>query len=357
MTFWRRWIKERRGVSRPNRKIDHDLIERVLEAAELAEISGDAKKMLSSSYRLIRLELYERAWELRIRAAELQQPSPIPEWDGNDLTGRSIVVRAYTPKDRIGEELRLTRFIAPVVQRARRCIVLAERRLIPLLRRSFPGAEVRHRRIDDDAAFAEANVTAYYETIALHYAKNADEMRHSFVPLRADPDRVRSIRKCYELRSQGPFIGISWWSSGKKKVLPDLQSWAPLLIWSSANFVSLQYGNIERDLDVLRGFAGDRVIYDAEIDQIIDLDGFAAQIAALDAVVSISNTTIDIAGMLDTPTVHIRDDEASAIWPQSGPSPWYPRMMFLYKQRRPWPEVFAEARSWLEQMMSNKASL
>jgi hypothetical protein len=130
-----------------------------------------------------------------------------------------------------------------------------------------------------------------------------------------------------------------------------------LFAWSTATFVSLQYGDIARDLEVLRGLAGERVIQDTEIDQLVDLDGFAAQIAALDAVVSISNTTIDMAGMLDAPIVHIRDDKSSQIWPLSGPSPWYPNMTFLYRQQRSWPEVFADARGRLEQIMSAAAAL
>lgn len=98
------------------------------------------------------------------------------------------------------------------------------------------------------------------------------------------------------------------------------------------------------------------MINDTEIDQLLDLDGFAAQIAALDAVVSISNTTIDMAGMLGTPTLHIRDDKSSQMWPLSGPSPWYPDMVFLYKQQRPWSDVFVEARSRVEQMLAAVAS-
>ena len=94
------------------------------------------------------------------------------------------------------------------------------------------------------------------------------------------------------------------------------------------------------------------MIQDSEIDQLADLDGFAAQIAALDAVVSISNTTIDMAGV---PTVHIRDDKFSNSWPLSGPSGWYPDMPFLYRQHRPWPEVLAEARMRVERMISTPA--
>ena len=103
----------------------------------------------------------------------------------------------------------------------------------------------------------------------------------------------------------------------------------------------------------MQEFTGGRVIHDPEIDQWTDLDGYAAQIAALDAVVSISNTTIDVAGMMGVPTVHVRDDNlSSAVWPRSGPSPWYPDMIFLYRERRPWLEVFAEARTRLEQAIS-----
>jgi hypothetical protein len=321
-----------------------------LEAARRAEIERDAAKMHGWSYRLLRFELYEQAWELRIRAAAIEQASPIPEWLGDDLSGRTILVRGFVPENRIGEELRMSRFISFVSDRAGRCIVLTEKRLVPLLRRSFPGADVRPRGAHDAAAMSEADIVAYFETIAFHFAKNAEEIRRSFVPLRADPSRVNAIRQRYKRESSGPLIGISWASRNTGKVLPDLPSWAPLLAWPSATFVSLQYGDIHRDLDVLRELACGRIIHDSEIDQLVDLDGFAAQIAALDAIVSISNTTIDMAGMLERPTLHIRGDRASQIWPRFGASPWYPDMIQLYKQQRPWSEAFAEARTRLEQM-------
>jgi hypothetical protein len=360
VTWWSEWIREKRlswhaPVRKARKKLAkadrEDLIEYALEVAAAAESKGDTEKMHRASYKFLRLGHYERAWELRMRAAELQQPSSIPEWQGEDLTDRKILVRAYVPKNRIGEELRLARFIAPVAQRAGGCIVVAEPRLVPLLRRSFAGVDVRARKIDDDPPFAEVDVGAYYETIAFHYAKTTEEMSRSFVPLRPDPTLVASIRQRYKLSSPGPLVGISWWSSNDKKVLPDLKDWAPLLSWESASFVSLQYGDIESDRSVLEKFVDGRLINDTSVNQLVDLDGFAAQIAALDAVVSISNTTIDMAGMLGVPTLHIRDDQPSAIWPQSGPSPWYPSMTFLYKQKRPWPDVFAEARRILEQML------
>ena len=233
VTWWRGGSKEKRRSARaPHRKMKahrEDFVKYALESAAAAEADGDAEKMHRCTYKLLRLDLYERAWELRTRAAELDQPSPLPEWDGGDLAGRTVLVRAYMPRDRIGEELRLARFIAPVAKQARRCIVLGERRLVPLLQRSFDGIEVRPRGIDDAAAFAEADVGAYYESIALHCVKTAEDMSRAFVPLRADPTRVASIRQRYQAQSRGPLLGISWGSSNPDKLLPDLKSWMPVL--------------------------------------------------------------------------------------------------------------------------------
>ena len=194
VTWWRGGSKEKRrserAAPRKSKSTREDFVKYALEIATTVEAEGNAEKMHRTSYKLLRLDLYERAWELRTRAAELDQPSPIPEWDGSDLAGLSVLVRAYTPRDRIGEELRLARFIAPVAKQARRCIVLAEPRLVPLLQRSFDGIEVRPRGIDEAAAFAEADVAAYYETIALHTVKTAEDMKRSFVSFAWRPGRA-----------------------------------------------------------------------------------------------------------------------------------------------------------------------
>jgi hypothetical protein len=357
VSWWRGEGKEkpRREAAAPRKAktTREDFVKNALDIAATVEAGGNAEKMHRTSYKLLRLDLYKRAWELRLGAAHLEQPTPVPEWDGSDLAGRSILVRAYTPRDRVGEELRLARFIAPAARQARRCVVLAEPRLVPLLQRSFDGIEVRPRGIDNEAALAEADVAAYFETVALHTVKTADDMKRSFVRLRGDPERVDTLRRRYSAKAAGPLIGLSWTSKNTDKVLPAVKDWEPLLTWAPATFVSLQYGDIEQDLELMREVTGGRVIHDPEIDQWTDLDGYAAQIAALDAVVSISNTTIDVAGMMGVPTVHVRDDNlSSAVWPRSGPSPWYPDMIFLYRERRPWSQVFAEAKVRLEQVLS-----
>jgi hypothetical protein len=56
---------KRRNVARD------DLVERAFKTAAAAEAEGDLETMRKRAYGLIRLECYERAWELRLRAADV----------------------------------------------------------------------------------------------------------------------------------------------------------------------------------------------------------------------------------------------------------------------------------------------
>ena len=75
VTFWRRWIRElsTRASHCEQKDSREDIIKRVLEAAAIAEAEGNADKMRKLSYELIRLERFERAWELYTRAVGLEQ--------------------------------------------------------------------------------------------------------------------------------------------------------------------------------------------------------------------------------------------------------------------------------------------
>lgn len=299
----------------------------------------------------MRLGIFERSWELSCAALQQSRKSPLPEWDGGDLSGRTILV--WPNDSHIGKDIRCSRFIAPVARRAQRCIVLAEPRLVPILRRTFEGVDVRTRGVDDTESLVEADVVASFETLGFHLAKTAEDMTCSFVPLRADPVVVASLRELYRRETAGSLVGISWWSSSGKKDLPNLKNWSLLLSRDLTTFVSLQYeyNEIVSDLEALREIACGRLIHDPSVDQFVDLDRFAAQVAALDAVVTVSNTTIHVAGDLGIPAILIRDDRPYGMWPISGPTPWYPGMTILYKEDRPWPTVFAEARERLDHLL------
>jgi hypothetical protein len=243
------------------------------------------------------------------------------------------------------QSLAATSLIARAMPRAKRCIVLAAPRLVPLVRRTFPLADVRPAGEDDAAAYAESDAVATAAHLIAYFWTDANSAESSFLPLRADAALVREFRAKYRGTQAKPLVGIAWSSAAYAKDLPPLIEWTRLLRSVDATFVSLQYGRADADLARLRAGHPIKLIHDASVDQLVDMDRFAAQIAALDAVVTISNTGAHLASALGMPCIILVDDRFRRIWPVVGDSaPWYPQVTLIAKKGREWPAVMDEAK-------------
>ena len=100
----------------------------------------------------------------------------------------------------------------------------------------------------------------------------------------------------------GSLIGLAWFTNnqttGRSRSI-DLALLAPLFGGPDLKWISLQYG----DTDALeRETAGTGMVVDRSVDQFVSIDRFAAQIAAMDLVITIDNSTAHLAGSLGIPT-------------------------------------------------------
>jgi hypothetical protein len=269
----------------------------------------------------------------------LEPASSLPEWNGSDISGGTLLV--ISRNMHVGPLLRLGRLLPIAARRARRCIALVPPRMAPLLHRSFPEIDVRVADDTDLGAHSEADVVASYETL-VHVVGVADDGKIvALPPLRPDRDQVENFRAKY--RAPGPLIGICWHSTNENKDLPTLDDWAAFLSGIPATFVSIQYGDTLADIERLRASSERTIIHDTDVDSLVDLDLFAAQMASLDAVVTISNTGAHMAGALDVPMHVLLDDKNQLIWPFAGrTSDWYSSATLYRKAGRPWPDVFTD---------------
>src|SRR5262249_9779325 len=226
---------------------------------------------------------------------------------------------------------------------ARHCIALVQPRLVPLLRRSFPELDVR---VADPAtkagAYAQADKIAGLEHLNAYLATSEEAIRRLFRPLKPDPATVQELSIRYN-RDAEILIGISWGSSAYAKDSPPIAEWSGLLKGIEAKFVSLQYGDVAKDIEELAANSGRSIIDDRSVDQLADLDRFAAQMASLDAVVTISNTGAHLAGALGGFVVVIVDDSFRRNWPVGSDfTPHYPGAVLIGKRGRPWETVMRE---------------
>ena len=313
--------------------------EEALELGLLAERDGDKGLMRKAARILRRLDHPQRSWELF--SASMQVPGK-SEWDGSPLKGKTIVVERR--EGDLAIFLQFAPLLQPIAQEADRCIVFVEPRIAPLYRRSFPTLDVR---VEVASKSVEpADCYASFETLAMHASRRSPTGTWPFHPLRPDMEAAEALRERYKSDLGRLPVGIAWGSLNANKSLPALHDWTVLLNRLPASVLSLQYGDVRRALQCLASDVRHPVLHDDSVDQLADLDRFAAQLASLDLVVTISNTGAHLTAALGVPCLLVLGDEFQLSWPATGKHiPAYPSMEIIRMHGRPWADVFAEIAS------------
>lgn len=246
-----------------------------------------------------------------------------PQWDGTtDLRGKTILVWG---EQGVGDEILWSAFVPEIIERAGRCLVECTPKLVPLLARSFPDAEVRATDRADDAS--RTDFDCHVPMGSLYRVLGAEAPRTQAF-LRPDPARVAFWRHRLEALGRGPCIGIAWTSSlvtpERANAYTRLEDWGPVFALNGAVFVNLQHGNrVSGEATRLFG----ATLHDfAELDLFNDLDDVAALVAALDAVVSVATAVAGIASGVGTPTWRLtwrQDVNNSLLYDLPGPSVTY----------------------------------
>ena len=97
-------------------------------------------------------------------------------------------------------------------------------------------------------------------------------------------------------------------------------------------FVSLQYGDVAQEIADLRDRQGVDVKLIADMDNMGDIDGFAALVDACDMILTIDNTTAHMAGALHKKTCVMLPHVPDWRWMlDREDSPWYPSLR-LFRQ-------------------------
>ena len=276
---------------------------------------------------------------------------PLPAWDGGDLAGRRLLAWGELG---VGDEILLAGMIPDLSARGIGCVLEAAPRLVPLFVRSFPEVEVVPRTDPPHPGTEAGDLAAQCSLGNLGRWLRPDFASFPRRPryLTADPEAVERLRARYRRGNAGNLVvGISWHSVNpghRDYKSAPLPLWTPVLTLPGITFVDLQYGAFTADLEEARRACGASIIHDDEIDPLADLDGFAAQVAALDLVISISNTTVHVAGALGVPVWLLLARQTGFLWcwfTGREDSPWYPSMrLFRQETAGDWASVFARVR-------------
>jgi tetratricopeptide (TPR) repeat protein len=322
--------------------------------AEYAEAHFNISEVLLLTEPNLRPGWEEHYWRWRKHEFRLQwRDFGVPEWDGSDPSGKNIAVWG---EQGIGEEIMYAGMIPDLLNSDASVVIECEPRLAPLFQRSFPTAQCLERTLQPPSYTGRLDLQIASGDLGGVYRTEVDDFPANPSYLIADAERRELLRSRYQKQSTGPLVGLSWFSRnpeiGWEKSI-DLEDWRPLLEVPGVTFVDLQYGDTKVLREAFRGETGIEIIHDDAVDQLADLDAFAAQVAAMDLVISISNTTVHMAGALGVPTWVLLSEVPLWRWFQDREdSPWYPSVrLFRQRQAGKWDdsvgEVADELRDWI----------
>lgn len=283
---------------------------------------------------------YDWRWRSPGRAL---RPFPQPRWTGDDLADRTILAWG---DEGPGDEILFASLLPDLVARAGKVVVECEPRLAELFARAFPEAEVHPRRdppvrrlLADDID-VQTPFTELARRLRPDLGEAPPPARHY---LAADPVMAAECRARYRALGDGLIVGIAWASGNLMR--PDrnapLPLWDPVLTMPGLRFVSLQYGDRSAEIAEVRDRLGVDIHVDPHIDQFASLEQFAAQVDAVDIVVSITNTTVHMAGALGKTVWTMLPYMPDWRYQRERPdTPWYPAMrLFRQTTARRWDDV------------------
>ncbi|MBL8631079.1 MAG: tetratricopeptide repeat protein [Rhodospirillaceae bacterium] len=307
--------------------------------------------------------LAEFDWRWRTaktRLSTLIRPFKQPEWQGEALNGRTLLVWG---EQGVGDEIRTAGLVDDLLQRGEKISLECDKRLAPLFARSFPAAAIIPRR-DPPAKETAAPEIAYQipaESVIRYTRSKLDAFPRRAAYLKADATRTAEYRARFQANSRKPLVGISWGSYNPQLVAgksTPLSSWAPILETAGAQIVALQYGDIRTEMAEVEKELGQALEQLGGLDLVKDLDGVASLISACDLVITVSNTTAHLAGALGVPAWVLLPFGHFQPWywfSDHDDSPWYPSVK-LYRQKKfgDWETVISRVAEDLNAWLKNQ---
>lgn len=323
-------------------------------ALRLKPALGDA--VINRAYALLLNEDYAAGWtqyEERFTATSTRvREFGAPAWNRESLQGKTILVYA---EQGLGDEILFASCLPDLIARAERVIVECSDRLEALFRRSFPRTIVHGGTKEDPTDWLAQHAPVHFQLpiggLPRWFRRNRDAFPRKGGYLQADPRGIDEWRRRLDVKEKR-VIGLSW-RGGAPKTRGNLRS-VPLgmlrpVLEQDAVFVSLQHGAESGVLELSRG----RVKVFPGVTE--KPDQLAALIGALDLVISVDNTNVQLAGALDHPVWVMLSASPEWRYGLSGETmTWYPSArLFRQGSDRRWEPVVEKVASALRDRLGS----
>ncbi len=286
---------------------------------------------------------YEWRWKIK----DFQNRKfPMPLWDGSPLYNRTLFI--YDEQG-VGDKIMFASCLKEIAHEAKCCIVETEERLVPIFKRSFPNMSIiptlklceHNKDILESADFRIpiGSLPRFLRTDVYNFPKRIGYL----IP---DTLQVDLWKKRFSVLDGKLKVGISW-KGGKDLDVQRVRStfledWKDIFSFKNIKFINLQYGNTSEEVNFVQKKFEIKIYDWVDADPLKNLDFFAAEVFALDLIISVDNATVHMAGALGKTVWTLLPFKPDWRWMLNREdSPWYPTMR-LFRQSSPgdWEGVF-----------------
>ena len=257
---------------------------------------------------------------------------PVDRWDGGSLQGKNVFVWL---EQGIGDQIMCASMLKELQQAVTpgSVTLLCDRVLYKTFTRAFPGIAI-HRT----GGYLSQRLEAWDFDCQLSLADLGKMFRNSWADFPGRPYLVPNPAKVAEYRAKyktgKKLCGVAWCSisktTGPEKSM-TLIDMAPILKRDDFTFLDMQYGDHIPELKAAWS-AGLNIMHDKSVDQLCDMDDFIAQVAAMDVVITTSQTLAHVAGAVGVPTYVLLPLGKGRLWywfAEVSECPWYHAVTLL----------------------------
>lgn len=289
-----------------------------------------------------------------LRGQAAREGFTCPLWQGQSLAGKRLLL--YGDQG-VGDIIMFASMLPVVLAQAAQVALEVQPTLAPLLARSFPDVEVIAHSAQADARASQRAREDGFDLYApmselLSVVSSYRPADHASY-LKADTARVQELRARYRGNASAQkLLGISW-----RTIQPDssFRRSVPLALWGDVlraegfRVVSLQYSGGSEEIADAQCRLGVEMVCDELINPMRSHEDCAAQVAAMDAVVSIQNATVHMAGALGVPCCMLIGKTGDWRYGISGDdNPWYHSLYMVRQQAYgQWQDEILRAAQWL----------
>ncbi len=328
-------------------EINNDFAEAHFNLARVLLMNGDYRRGWDE---------HEWRWKCRDFDSELRK-FPYQAWNGEEIKGKKILIWS---EQGIGDEIMFLSPLQQLISDGATVVLECSEKLVNIFSRSLPDVTVVSRTTppkkdtlmsDIEFQLPLASLSRFYRKSSESFAVNSGEYLFPKTSL------VAELNQRYRGLGDGPLVGICWKSGnlkvGAERSIP-LELWKQILLKKPCRFLSLQYGDSRSDTSIYENNSDIHIHVDEKVNPLDDAESWFAQIATVDLVISVDNSTIQVSGSQGVPTWTLVNFNPEWRFGLRGEkNDWHPSMK-VYRQTKEgdWESIISQVADdftgWLE---------